>query len=143
MSTSSNDYIHGKRRQHVKVSKEADHDHSGECAAHFGELLEKFPPQVSSRNIVAGWGCHIHNEVNKSLQKPLFDCTKIGDFYDCGCGEDGNTADDAEDAASTESTIGQKSKDPAQDEDEFDASLVKLEREESVTRVPRPLKSQC
>ena len=23
-----------------------------------------------------------------SLKKPLFDCTKIGDFYDCGCGPD-------------------------------------------------------
>ena len=22
------------------------------------------------------------------LEKPAFDCTKIGDFYDCGCTED-------------------------------------------------------
>lgn len=22
------------------------------------------------------------------LDKPAFDCTKIGDFYDCGCAED-------------------------------------------------------
>lgn len=22
------------------------------------------------------------------LEKPLFDCNKIGDFYDCGCAED-------------------------------------------------------
>jgi hypothetical protein len=26
--------------------------------------------------------------VNKRLDKPQFDCTKIGDFYDCGCGDD-------------------------------------------------------
>lgn len=26
------------------------------------------------------------------LDKPLFDCTKIGDFYDCGCAEDDEEA---------------------------------------------------
>ena len=26
--------------------------------------------------------------MNKSLKKDLFDCSKIGDFYDCGCAED-------------------------------------------------------
>jgi FAD-linked sulfhydryl oxidase len=31
----------------------------------------------------------VHNEVNKRLKKDLFDCSKIGDFYDCGCAEDG------------------------------------------------------
>jgi FAD-linked sulfhydryl oxidase len=30
----------------------------------------------------------VHNEVNKDLKKKLFDCSKIGDFYDCGCAED-------------------------------------------------------
>jgi len=25
--------------------------------------------------------------VNKDLKKPMFDCSKIGDFYDCGCAE--------------------------------------------------------
>ena len=51
-------------------------------------MLQKFPPQVSGRNAAAGWGCHVHNEVNKSLKKELFDCSKIGDFYDCGCAEE-------------------------------------------------------
>lgn len=31
----------------------------------------------------------MHNEVNKSLKKPLFDCSNIGDFYDCGCADEG------------------------------------------------------
>ena len=26
--------------------------------------------------------------MNESLEKEIFDCTKIGDFYDCGCAED-------------------------------------------------------
>ncbi|KAK4928362.1 hypothetical protein LTR28_011893, partial [Elasticomyces elasticus] len=60
----------------------------GECAAHFRTIIDKYPPQVSSRSVAAAWGCHVHNEVNKSLDKPIFDCSNIGDFYDCGCAED-------------------------------------------------------
>ena len=61
---------------------------SGECAGHFRHILNKFPPQVSSRSSAAAWACHVHNEVNKSLEKELFDCSNIGDFYDCGCAEE-------------------------------------------------------
>ena len=69
------------------VRQHANPAHSGECAEHFGVILEKFPPQVSSRSAAAAWGCHVHNEVNKSLHKDLFDCSQIGDFYDCGCAD--------------------------------------------------------
>lgn len=60
----------------------------GDCASHFQQLLKKYPPQVSSRNAAAGWACFVHNQVNQRLKKPEFDCVKIGDFYDCGCGDD-------------------------------------------------------
>ena len=60
----------------------------GECASHFRTILSKFPPQVSTRSSAAAWACHVHNEVNKSLEKDVFDCSKIGDFYDCGCAEE-------------------------------------------------------
>ncbi len=60
----------------------------GDCARHFQELLTKFPPQVGSRSSAATWACHVHNEVNTRLEKELFDCSKIGDFYDCGCADD-------------------------------------------------------
>lgn len=60
----------------------------GECAGHFQKLIAKYPPQVSSRNAAAGWACFVHNQVNERLKKPIFDCNKIGDFYDCGCAED-------------------------------------------------------
>ncbi|KAI9710425.1 MAG: hypothetical protein M1812_007461 [Candelaria pacifica] len=60
----------------------------GECASHFRDILAQYPPQVTSRSTAAAWGCHVHNEVNKSLKKELFDCSNIGDFYDCGCAED-------------------------------------------------------
>ena len=62
---------------------------SGECASHFRAILTKFPPQVKTRSTAAAWACHVHNEVNKSLQKALFDCSNIGDFYNCGCAEEG------------------------------------------------------
>ncbi|KAL2009993.1 hypothetical protein VTN00DRAFT_5800 [Thermoascus crustaceus] len=62
----------------------------GECASHFQQHLKKYPPQVSSRNAAAGWACFIHNEVNAMLHKPMFDCNKIGDFYDCGCADEDN-----------------------------------------------------
>jgi FAD-linked sulfhydryl oxidase len=60
----------------------------GECARHFQKLLEKYPPQVRTRSSAAAWACHVHNEVNTRLKKEQFDCAKIGDFYDCGCGDD-------------------------------------------------------
>lgn len=69
----------------------------GECAQHFAGILEKFPPQVSTRSNAATWGCHVHNQVNKRLKKDLFDCSKIGDFYDCGCADDEKTAKTATD----------------------------------------------
>jgi FAD-linked sulfhydryl oxidase len=65
----------------------------GDCARHFQKILEKFPPQVKSRSTAAAWACHVHNEVNKRLKKELFDCSKIGDFYDCGCAEEKKPGD--------------------------------------------------
>lgn len=63
----------------------------GECATHFQQILKKYPPQVSSRSTAAAWACFVHNEVNISKGKPIFDCANIGDWYDCGCAEDEKT----------------------------------------------------
>lgn len=60
----------------------------GDCARHFQKLLVKYPPQTGSRNSAAAWACTVHNQVNKRLEKPQFDCNNIGDFYDCGCGDE-------------------------------------------------------
>ncbi|KAJ9664654.1 hypothetical protein H2201_005168 [Coniosporium apollinis] len=59
----------------------------GECAAHFGKIMEKFPPQVGSRNAAVGWGCVVHNEVNRSLGKSIYDCAHVDEDYDCGCAD--------------------------------------------------------
>ena len=31
--------------------------------------------------------CALHNEVNKRLEKPEFDCSHLTNEYDCGCGD--------------------------------------------------------
>ncbi|KAI1277515.1 ERV/ALR sulfhydryl oxidase domain-containing protein [Xylaria sp. FL0933] len=67
----------------------------GDCASHFQKLIKQYPPQIGSRNSAAGWACHVHNQVNKRLEKPIFDCNNIGDFYDCGCGDDKKAAGSA------------------------------------------------
>lgn len=41
------------------------------------------------------------------LDKPLFDCNDIGDFYDCGC-EEGETLEADEAGARTESQKDQR-----------------------------------
>ncbi|TDZ55141.1 FAD-linked sulfhydryl oxidase ERV2 [Colletotrichum trifolii] len=74
----------------------------GDCAAHFRKLLAKYPPQVSSRQAAAGWACFVHNEVNTRLKKEQFDCNKIGDFYDCGCGDEDKKKADGEKKPSLE-----------------------------------------
>ena len=59
----------------------------GECAYHFVKLMDKYPPQTSSRTAAALWGCHVHNIVNEYLKKPEYDCSTILEDYDCGCGD--------------------------------------------------------
>ncbi|KAF8058797.1 ERV/ALR sulfhydryl oxidase domain-containing protein [Lyophyllum atratum] len=60
----------------------------GECAEEFQTLLKKFPPQTASRRSASLWLCFLHNEVNKRLEKPNFDCAHLDAEYDCGCGDD-------------------------------------------------------
>jgi len=74
----------------------------GECAEEFQKLLQKYPPQTSSRKAAAGWLCHVHNQVNHRLGKPEFDCAHLDETYDCGCADDEpSTASDARQAEST------------------------------------------
>ncbi|CAK7902515.1 FAD-linked sulfhydryl oxidase Erv2p [[Candida] anglica] len=85
----------------------------GDCARHFQKLLAKYPPQIKSRKSAAIWGCDIHNKVNGRLDKPMYDCTKILEDYDCGCGSDEKEVD---------YTLGQQSMDSLRN--------VKVEKEE-------------
>ncbi len=62
------------------------------CRQHFKELLANNPIKNDSRKELVLYLCDIHNQVNKRLNKPIFDCEKASDFWggDCGCGADAN-----------------------------------------------------
>ncbi|KAF3397946.1 FAD-linked sulfhydryl oxidase ERV2 [Penicillium rolfsii] len=104
----------------------------GECAEHFQQHLNKYPPQVSSRKAAAGWACFIHNEVNAMLEKPEFDCTNLGAFYDCGCAEDENAEEKGgEDDKSIEVPSAASQGDGKQDSAELhDHLAVEISKEE-------------
>ncbi|KAJ2246495.1 hypothetical protein GGH97_002458, partial [Coemansia sp. RSA 475] len=60
----------------------------GDCAHHFQQHLKKHPPVVDTRHELEQYLCGMHNVVNKSLKKPVFNCTEVHETYDCGCGPD-------------------------------------------------------
>lgn len=51
------------------------------CASHLGECMKKSPPDVTGRAALSRWLCERHNEVNKRLGKPLFDCRKTDERW--------------------------------------------------------------
>ena len=102
-------------------------DISGECAEHFMQHLSKYPPQVSSRNAASGWACFVHNEVNAMLDKPEFDCTNLGEFYDCGCGEGDQVGEGKEGSAASRSDSRKEIT------GQHDGPAVEISKEESVT----------
>jgi len=63
----------------------------GECATEFQHLLSLYPPQSASRTTASLHLCHLHNQVNIRLEKPVFDCSQLEGMYDCGCGDEQNT----------------------------------------------------
>jgi hypothetical protein len=44
------------------------------CAQDLQYLLKKMPPRLDSREEFEQWMCDMHNEVNRQLGKPIFDC---------------------------------------------------------------------
>ncbi|KAG7156558.1 mitochondrial FAD-linked sulfhydryl oxidase erv1-like [Homarus americanus] len=47
------------------------------CAEDFREWLKTNSPAVDSRSTLSRWFCEAHNEVNRKLEKPLFNCDLI------------------------------------------------------------------
>ncbi|XP_068325373.1 FAD-linked sulfhydryl oxidase ERV1 [Pyrus communis] len=48
-----------------------------ECADHFQEILRSNPVQAGSHAEFSQWLCHVHNTVNRSLNKPIFPCERV------------------------------------------------------------------
>lgn len=51
------------------------------CANDFSEILTYHPPNISSQKSLAKWMCEVHNMVNRKLEKPLFDCSKVNERW--------------------------------------------------------------
>ncbi|KAI8058190.1 ERV/ALR sulfhydryl oxidase domain-containing protein [Syncephalis plumigaleata] len=49
----------------------------GDCADHLREEIRRHPPDVASRITLSEWLCQTHNEVNRRLGKPIFDCKRV------------------------------------------------------------------
>ncbi|KAI8814038.1 FAD-linked sulfhydryl oxidase ALR [Cladochytrium replicatum] len=47
------------------------------CASHLRSEMKKNPPKVASNWELSLWMCQTHNEVNRRLNKPEFDCSKV------------------------------------------------------------------
>ena len=45
------------------------------CAEDFQAYIKKDPVKAGSRSEFGNWLCGAHNEVNKKLGKPVFDCS--------------------------------------------------------------------
>ncbi|KAF1858651.1 hypothetical protein Lal_00044684 [Lupinus albus] len=48
-----------------------------DCADHFKEVIRANPVQVGSHAEFSQWLCHVHNVVNRSLDKPVFPCERV------------------------------------------------------------------
>ncbi|KAJ8687750.1 hypothetical protein QAD02_023544 [Eretmocerus hayati] len=47
------------------------------CAADLQIHLKESPPQTDSQHQLSQWLCKIHNDINKKLDKPIFDCKLV------------------------------------------------------------------
>ncbi|XP_067141389.1 FAD-linked sulfhydryl oxidase ALR-like [Centruroides vittatus] len=54
------------------------------CATDFRESIKSNPPNTTSRNLLSNWFCERHNEVNRKLNKPEFDCSRVLERWLCG-----------------------------------------------------------
>jgi FAD-linked sulfhydryl oxidase len=47
------------------------------CAEDLREQVKLHPPVLDSNVALSDWFCQIHNNVNRRLGKPLFDCSQV------------------------------------------------------------------
>ena len=56
-----------------------------DCRVHMRQMFHELPPKLESRTDFVHWVCEAHNRVNIRLNKPVFDCSKHDERWDCGC----------------------------------------------------------
>ena len=45
------------------------------------DRLKTMQPDTSSRHNFSQWMCRLHNDVNKRIGKPVFDCSKVDERW--------------------------------------------------------------
>ena len=55
-------------------------------------MLKEFPIKANTREEFVYYICEMHNNVNKRIDKPIFDCKQSFNIWggDCGCSEKEN-----------------------------------------------------
>ncbi|KAA8495815.1 FAD-linked sulfhydryl oxidase ERV1 [Porphyridium purpureum] len=51
------------------------------CADGFQEIVANHPPRTQSNAAFARWMCEVHNEVNVSIGKPVYDCSRASERW--------------------------------------------------------------
>jgi len=75
----------------------------GDCASHFHEIVKRSPPNVGSKYELQQWMCRVHNLVNVTLKKPVFNCQLVASRWSrLQCGE----ADELGPVASCDMNVG-------------------------------------
>lgn len=54
------------------------------CAEDLREQLKEKPPEVESQTKLSKWLCEVHNNVNKKIGKPEFDCKLVNQRWKDG-----------------------------------------------------------
>ncbi|KAM6155426.1 FAD-linked sulfhydryl oxidase ALR [Rhynchocyon petersi] len=52
-----------------------------ECAKDIRERICRNQPDTRTRALFSQWLCHLHNEVNRKLGKPEFDCSQVDERW--------------------------------------------------------------
>lgn len=52
------------------------------CKEHFKKLINKYPPNVKSRETLFNWGVNVHNLVNKRLNKKELSYEEVLNIYE-------------------------------------------------------------
>lgn len=52
-----------------------------ECAEDIRKRICRNQPDTSTRTCLTQWLCRLHNEVNRKLGKPDFDCSKVDERW--------------------------------------------------------------
>ena len=70
-----------QKEAHAYLSLFAKFYPCSQCSEHMMTYMRNYPPQLANRDLLQRWLCLFHNDVNRKLGKPLFDCKSISSIH--------------------------------------------------------------